>query len=89
MKNNSGDERNNKNRIMMKELKIRFYEEDKGWCRELREIFPEKGKPRRFLVRLTGGPGGRWLTGEVADSEPGVAMPRGSPLILFYQKLHV
>ena len=66
----------------MKELKIRFYEDDKGWCREQWEIFPEKGKPRRFLVRLTGGPGGRWLTGEGADSEPGFDIAREVTLIL-------
>ncbi len=42
----------------MKEIKIRFHHDDKGYCREYWEIFSDdSSKPIRFLIRDTSGPG--------------------------------
>lgn len=68
----------------MKELKVRFHSQDSGYCHELWEVYTEKGRPRRFLVRDTMDAAGRWQYGNgPADCcEPGFDVGDDTTLIL-------
>ena len=46
----------------MKELKVRFRSQDSGYCREVWEVYSEEGRPRRYVLRNTADPAGRWET---------------------------
>lgn len=67
----------------MKELKIRFHHDDKGYCREFWEIFSEgTQKPTCFLIRDTSGPGGSWCIASGEFFEPSFEVSDETTLIL-------
>lgn len=67
----------------MREIKIRFHHDDKGYCQEYWEIFSEnKDRPTRFLIRNTSGPGGSWYIASGEFHEPGSHLDEDTTLIL-------
>lgn len=67
----------------MKEIKIRFHHDDKGYCLEYWEIFSEnKGRPIRFLIRDTSGSGGSWYIASNEYQEPGSRLGEDITLIV-------
>lgn len=70
-----------------KELKIRFHHDDKGYCREFWEIFPEdKQRQPCFILRDTSGPGGSWRVASGEFYEPGFEVSDEVTLILCNHK---
>ena len=66
-----------------KELKIRFHHDDKGYCREFWEIFPEEGQKQPcFILRDTSGPGGSWRIASGEFLEPSFEVSDEATLIL-------
>lgn len=67
----------------MKEIKIRFHHDDKGYCREYWEVFSDdSNKPTRFLIRDTSGPGGTWYIASEEFYEPGSSLDEDITLIV-------
>lgn len=66
-----------------KELKIRFHHDDKGYCREFWEIFPEDNQKQPcFILRDTSGPGGSWRIASGEFFEPSFEVSDEATLIL-------
>ena len=66
-----------------KELKIRFHHDDKGYCREFWEIFPEDNQKQPcFIIRDTSGPGGSWRIASGEFYEPSFEVADEITLIL-------
>ena len=70
-----------------KELKIRFHHDDKGYCREFWEIFPEDNQKQPcFILRDTSGPGGSWRIASGEFYEPSFEVSDEATLILCNHK---
>lgn len=67
----------------MQEIKIRFYSVDRGWCREIWEVYTGEGKPCRFLTRDSEGYGTwHYASDPDGDFEPGFPIKDETTLIL-------
>lgn len=65
----------------MSEIKIRFHSVERGWCREIWEVFTEPEKPRRYIARDSEGRG-TWGYISDPDGDPGFPTSDNMTLIL-------